>query len=93
MNTLSSWNQNGRPLGSRALLCIVGELAGEGSVVVGFGDRLPVTCTKPGFFRDCSGICGSWSCSGLDLLVVPAWSLKNKEVFPIGLVDCTHLEP
>ena len=26
-------------------------------------------------------------CSGLDSWIVPAWSLKNKEVFRVGLVD------
>ena len=32
-------------------------------------------------------------CSGLDLWIVPAWSLKNEEVFRIGLVDLPCVEP
>ena len=28
----------------------------------------------------------------MDLWIVPAWSLKNKEVFRIGLVDCPRVE-
>ena len=31
-------------------------------------------------------------CSGLDLLIVPAWSLKTNEMFQIGLVDCLRVE-
>ena len=30
---------------------------------------------------------------GLDSWSVPAWSLKNKEWFRIGLVDCPRMEP
>ena len=32
-------------------------------------------------------------CSGLDLLIVPVWSLKNEEVFWIGILDCPRVEP
>ena len=32
-------------------------------------------------------------CSKLDLWVVPAWSLKNKDVFRIRLVDHARMEP
>ena len=28
----------------------------------------------------------------MDLWIVPAWSLKNKEVFQIGLLDRPHVE-
>ena len=33
------------------------------------------------------------SCSGLDSWIVHAWSLKNKELFQIGLVDHPRVEP
>ena len=33
------------------------------------------------------------SCSRLDSLIVLAWSLKNKELFRIGLVDRLRLNP
>ena len=33
------------------------------------------------------------SCFGLDSWIVRAWSLKNKDAFRIGLVDCPRVEP
>ena len=32
-------------------------------------------------------------CSGLDSWIVPMWSLKNKMVFRIGLMDRPHVKP
>ena len=35
-----------------------------------------------------NGALGTRRCSGLDLWIVPVWSLKKKEMFCTGIVDC-----
>ena len=66
---------------------------------IGLMDRPCVEPLKQGVVPDWTrelsthGALKTRRCSGLDSWIVPAWSLKNKEVFRIGLVDRPHVEP